>query len=103
MGEPIYPAEKAEAGEPVSALLQLENKANPADVFSAWADIYDRQQNPLLTLEERYLLRLLPNLQGRDVLDIGCGTGRWLVQLSRLKPRSLHGVDPSPKMLSQAA
>jgi cytosine/adenosine deaminase-related metal-dependent hydrolase/ubiquinone/menaquinone biosynthesis C-methylase UbiE len=103
MGEPVYPAEKAEAREPVSALSQIESAAHCTEVFSAWAGVYDHQQNPLLMLEERYLLRLLPDLRDRDVLDVGCGTGRWLAQLSRLNPRSLHGIDPSPEMLAKAA
>ncbi len=101
MGEPIYPVEKAKAREPVNPVSQLES--GRAEGFSAWADVYDQRQNPLLSLEERYLLQLLPKIQGRDVLDIGCGTGRWLVQLSRLRPHSLHGVDPSPQMLARAA
>ena len=79
------------------------NEARHADVFSSWADIYDKQQNPLLLLEERYFLRLLPKIRDRDILDVGCGTGRWLAHLSRSVPRSLHGVDLSPKMLCEAA
>lgn len=70
--------------------------------FSAWADVYDEQSNPLLKLEERFLLRLLPPLESRDVLDVGCGTGRWLTKLSRMQPRSLCGVDPSPGMVRRA-
>jgi len=72
------------------------------DAFSVWADVYDRQKNPLLLLEERYLLRLLAEVKGRDALDAGCGTGRWLEHLSRRAPRSLHGVDLSPEMLGKA-
>jgi len=81
---------------------QLENAADLAQGFSAWADSYDHQQNPLLMLEERYLSRLFSGIQGRDVLDVGCGTGRWLTRISQLNPRSLHGVDLSAEMLSIA-
>ena len=87
----------------MTSSAQLERESHSTRVFSAWAGVYDRQRNPLLTLEERYLLRLLPKIFGRDVLDVGCGTGRWLEHLSRLNPRSLHGIDLSPAMLSQAA
>jgi cytosine/adenosine deaminase-related metal-dependent hydrolase/ubiquinone/menaquinone biosynthesis C-methylase UbiE len=103
MGKPVYPVEKTKAREPVSALSQLESTAHRTEIFSAWAGVYDQQQNPLLMLEERYLLRLLPKIQGCDVLDAGCGTGRWLAQLSRFNPQSLHGIDPSSEMLSKAA
>ena len=45
---------------------------------------------------------LLPRVTGLDVVDLGCGTGRWLHALIGSGPRSLLGVDPSPEMLAQA-
>lgn len=72
---------------------------NPFDV---WADVYDEQSNPLLQLEQRYLARMLPAIQSLDVLDAGCGTGRWLEALASLSPRTLTGIDPSNKMLDWA-
>lgn len=71
--------------------------------FAAWAAVYDHRLNPLTALEERYLSLLLPNVRGTDVLDVGCGTGRWLKHLAVKMPRSLHGVDGSPEMLNEAA
>lgn len=56
----------------------------------------------MLSLEERYLRRLLPPVEGRDVLDLGCGTGRWLEKLAAESPSSLVGVDASPEMLAHA-
>ncbi len=73
-----------------------------ADVFAAWAPVYDTEPNPLLALEDRYLSRLLPNIAGRDVLDVGCGTGRRLSCLALMNPASLRGFDPSPAMLQAA-
>jgi cytosine/adenosine deaminase-related metal-dependent hydrolase/ubiquinone/menaquinone biosynthesis C-methylase UbiE len=69
------------------------------EAFDAWAEVYDTQQNPLLALEERVLGSMLPNVRGLDVLDAGCGTGRWLEKLVHRSPRSLLGVDLSPAML----
>jgi cytosine/adenosine deaminase-related metal-dependent hydrolase/SAM-dependent methyltransferase len=46
---------------------------------------------------------MLPDVRGLDVLDAGCGTGRWLHQLSNRSPRRLFGVDISPAMLLLAA
>lgn len=103
MGQPVDTTEKAEAREPVSASTYVAGETLLKEAFSAWAEVYDLQQNPLLALEERYLLRLLPNINERDVLDVGCGTGRWLAQLSRLNPRTLHGIDFSQEMLLKAA
>ncbi|HYK35155.1 methyltransferase domain-containing protein [Alloacidobacterium sp.] len=103
MGQPVDSTEKTEARESVSASTQVADETLLKDAFSAWAEVYDLRQNPLLALEERYLLRLLPRIKGRDVLDVGCGTGRWLAQLSQLNLRTLHGMDFSQEMLSKAA
>lgn len=76
--------------------------AAPYDIFDTWAQVYDEQPNPLLVLEERFLSRMLPNVGGLDVLDAGCGTGRWLQLLASHRPASLVGVDASPQMLQRA-
>lgn len=68
-------------------------------VFDSWAEVYDSQPNPLLSLEQRVLGSLLPDVRGLDVLDAGCGTGRWLQRLAEWGPRRLLGVDISPEML----
>jgi cytosine/adenosine deaminase-related metal-dependent hydrolase/ubiquinone/menaquinone biosynthesis C-methylase UbiE len=70
--------------------------------FDLWAQVYDLQLNPLLTLEEREAASLLPPLQGCDILDVGCGTGRWLSKLEGFSPASLVGIDSSPAMLQSA-
>jgi cytosine/adenosine deaminase-related metal-dependent hydrolase/SAM-dependent methyltransferase len=74
-----------------------------SDVFDIWAQVYDEQPNPLLALEQRFLSRLLPDVGGLDVLDAGCGTGRWLQLLASHRPASLVGVDTSPEMLQRAS
>lgn len=87
----------------MTPLVEFADTTQRVAAFSSWADVYDEQDNPLLMLERRFLLPLLPTVQGRDVLDVGCGTGRWLTELGRREPRTLHGVDPSPDMLRKAA
>jgi cytosine/adenosine deaminase-related metal-dependent hydrolase/ubiquinone/menaquinone biosynthesis C-methylase UbiE len=57
----------------------------------------------MLSLEQRYLETLLPSLTGLDVVDLGCGTGRWLHQIAHQKPRSLTGIDSSSEMLAVAS
>jgi cytosine/adenosine deaminase-related metal-dependent hydrolase/ubiquinone/menaquinone biosynthesis C-methylase UbiE len=71
----------------------------PSEVFDNWAEVYDTQPNPLLSLEQRILGSRLGDVRGLDILDAGCGTGRWLRQLADRSPRSLIGVDISPAML----
>jgi ubiquinone/menaquinone biosynthesis C-methylase UbiE/cytosine/adenosine deaminase-related metal-dependent hydrolase len=80
----------AQIGEPTPSL------------FDRWATVYDRDVNPLLQLEERWMAKLLPEISGSHVLDIGCGTGRWLRRLEALSPAALTGADPSPAMLARA-
>jgi cytosine/adenosine deaminase-related metal-dependent hydrolase/ubiquinone/menaquinone biosynthesis C-methylase UbiE len=83
----------------VSLLAPSESDSS---VFDLWAQVYDSQLNPLLMLEERELAPLLPSLESCDVLDVGCGTGRWLSRLEKLGPASLSGIDSSPAMLRYA-
>jgi cytosine/adenosine deaminase-related metal-dependent hydrolase/ubiquinone/menaquinone biosynthesis C-methylase UbiE len=75
----------------------------PAATFDAWAEVYDTQPNPLLSLEQQVLGGMLPDVRGLDVLDAGCGTGRWLQRLVTRSPRSLVGIDISSEMLLLAA
>jgi cytosine/adenosine deaminase-related metal-dependent hydrolase/ubiquinone/menaquinone biosynthesis C-methylase UbiE len=70
--------------------------------YRLWADSYDRDANPMLCLERRVLAPLLPHIEGLDVIDIGCGTGRWMEALKTSGARSLVGIDLSPEMLCLA-
>lgn len=105
MGTQLHQLAEAEAGKFVNSAnlhyddLQVLNTA----AFDAWARVYDRQANPLIVLEERFLKCLLPDVEAKDVLDLGCGTGRWLEYLSKTgMPSSLIGIDGSEQMLNVA-
>jgi cytosine/adenosine deaminase-related metal-dependent hydrolase/SAM-dependent methyltransferase len=56
----------------------------------------------MLSVERRFLECLLPPVEGRDVVDFGCGTGRWLEALEGRSARSLVGFDSSAEMLAVA-
>lgn len=73
-----------------------------SELFDRWAEVYDSGANPLLLLEEQMLPALLPDVKGLHVLDVGCGTGRWLSRLEALQPASLTGTDSSAAMLRRA-
>jgi ubiquinone/menaquinone biosynthesis C-methylase UbiE len=74
-----------------------------SQAYARWAPSYDRTPNPLLALEERLLRPVLGTLvTGGNVVEHGCGTGRWLRVLEGMGPRSLTGVDSSHEMLAEA-
>jgi cytosine/adenosine deaminase-related metal-dependent hydrolase/SAM-dependent methyltransferase len=74
----------------------------PSEGYRLWSQSYDRDPNPMLSLEQRFLKRLLPPMTGLDIVDIGCGTGRWLEALKNRGAKSLVGIDLSPEMLDHA-
>jgi len=82
--------------------LNRSQVAASRDAFTLWSRVYDHQANPILSLEERFLAELLLPVKGLDVVDVGCGTGRWLQRLSPFGPSSLTGVDSSPEMVGCA-
>jgi len=73
-----------------------------AEGYRRWASTYDRTPNPLLAREERYVIPRLPDLSGMDVVDVACGTGRWLAHLLARGVRSGIGFDTSSAMLRAA-
>jgi cytosine/adenosine deaminase-related metal-dependent hydrolase/ubiquinone/menaquinone biosynthesis C-methylase UbiE len=98
MGQRIHQSSQTKARKSVTATA-----FSSFDVFDTWAQVYDEQPNPLLMLEQRFLSQMLPDINGLDVLDAGCGTGRWLQLLAPRGSASLIGVDSSTKMLHRAA
>lgn len=91
-----------EAHEGAKVEPRRPRRASLLEGYRLWADSYDKP-NPLHTLEERVLLPHVPALRGKVVLDVACGTGRWLRRLLGRGARAGFGVDLSPEMLAQAA
>jgi malonyl-CoA O-methyltransferase len=75
---------------------------DPAHAYALWASTYaPTAHTPLMRVEERAVRALLPDLRGVTVLDVGCGTGRYLAVAKTLGARRLIGIDPSAAMLSR--
>ena len=72
------------------------------DGYERWAPTYDDFPNPLLAREQRYVFPLLPRLLNRHVLDLACGTGRWLERFLSVGSLTGVGVDLSSAMLRVA-
>lgn len=77
-------------------------RVTPREGYRLWSRTYDSDVNPVLALEQRILGSVLPRMENADVVDAGCGTGRWLEHLANLKPRTLRGIDSSKEMLAKA-
>jgi len=77
-------------------------RVSAAEGYECWAPIYDNATNPLLAREERHLSPLLTNLRNKSVLDLACGTGRWLERLVAQGCASGMGIDCSIAMLRVA-
>lgn len=69
--------------------------------YDRWAEIYDAEQNPLISLEEPEVDRLLGDVAGLDIVDVGCGTGRHALRLAA-RGANVVGVDFSDGMLARA-
>ena len=71
------------------------------DGYDRWAQIYDEDDNPLIALEEPCVDRLLGDVRGLAVVDIGCGTGRHALRLARAGAL-VQALDFSEAMLHRA-
>ena len=69
--------------------------------YRRWAELYDKEDNPLILLEEQHIEALAGDVAGLQVADIGCGTGRASLRLAAAGAR-VTAVDFSEAMLEQA-
>ncbi len=69
--------------------------------YDRWAEVYDDEDNPLILLEESHFGRLLGDVTGLAVLDLGCGTGRHALRLAA-QGACVTAVDCSRAMLDRA-
>jgi malonyl-CoA O-methyltransferase len=90
-------------------VVQLSKMLSPPPIehlptregYDRWATIYDDEENPLIVLEERHFSALLGPVDGLDVVDLGCGTGRQAVRLVAAGAR-VTAVDFSDEMVARA-
>ncbi|KRE85961.1 biotin synthase [Rhodanobacter sp. Soil772] len=76
----------------------------PREAYALWAPSYPAHaHNPVMRAEERAMLGLMPGaLHGQAVLDVGCGSGRYMLHALRRGAARVTGVDLSPHMLARA-
>jgi malonyl-CoA O-methyltransferase len=69
--------------------------------YDRWATVYDDEDNPLVALEEPWVERLLGDVRGLTVADVGCGTGRHALRLAAAGS-VVQALDFSKAMLERA-
>ncbi len=79
-------------------------KLSSHDAYGIWSAFYDEQpDNVVLYLEGKLFSEMISavDLKNREVLDIGCGTGRHWKEISDQNPGLLTGIDNSEEMLNR--
>lgn len=80
----------------------MENKYDNQKFFDNYSKMY-RSQNGLIGAGEWHILqKLLPNLKGKKILDLGCGYGWHCRYAIENGANSVTGVDISTKMIEKA-
>ncbi|MBZ0310176.1 MAG: class I SAM-dependent methyltransferase [Anaerolineae bacterium] len=59
-------------------LFRSRHLLSSREAYHRWAKNYPpHAHNPFMELESQVMTDLMPDLQGKRVLDLACGTGRW--------------------------
>ncbi|MFD0750604.1 class I SAM-dependent methyltransferase [Mucilaginibacter calamicampi] len=84
-------------------IFPLQEK-DSVEAYDLWAESYDTQPgNLMMDMDSAIFSQLLSeiNIAGKQIADMGCGTGRHWPLLFRQKPADISGFDVSPGMLKQ--
>ncbi len=71
-------------------------------VFKGYCELRDSESNCNTLMEQPEMARLLPELNGKRVLDLGCGFGHNCMDFIQRGAAEVVGVDISEKMLEVA-
>lgn len=77
---------------------------DPVEAYNLWAENYDTQNgNLMMDMDAEVFAELLSavSITGKQIADIGCGTGRYWPLFFRQKPGGVTGFDVSPGMLER--
>lgn len=67
-----------------------------------YEDFTDKPESYSNAIEWPCVRSLLPGIEGKAILDVGCGTGRFSFYFGEMRPRKVTGVDISAAMLDIA-
>ena len=75
---------------------------SPLEGYNKWASSYHAEANPVKKMSDDFIGNALPELEGKSVLDAGCGTGRFCVTAIECRASFVKGIDLSPAMIGEA-
>lgn len=67
-----------------------------AEAYEAFTNGEDSYSN---VIEWRNIEKLIPSLENKIILDLGCGTGRFSFLFEQYRPRQIIGIDISEEMI----
>ena len=74
------------------------------EVYERWAPTYPPEpHNPLMRAEQQCMLAQLPDVTGRRVLDLACGSGRYARLMAAAGAAEVVAVDFSAAMLARVS
>ena len=83
------------------SMTQSSEQSEIAAAYNDWAETYDIDENRTRDLAEETLRQANLKLDGRKVIEVGCGTGRNTVWLDE-SAAEIVGLDFSEAMLARA-
>lgn len=70
--------------------------------YDLWAATYPYEKNPIKSASNETIIKMLPPLKGKRVMDAGCGSGYFCQHAEHEGAMEIVGIDFSSKMIEQA-
>lgn len=77
-------------------------KTNWDDMSQAYEDFTNDKDSYSLAIEWPSIKEIMPDIKGKKILDLGCGSGRFSFIFEEFSPKKILGVDLSSSMLAIA-
>lgn len=81
---------------------EKQNVFDNEDFFKGYIELRNGEINLNALLEQPAMEKLLPDLEGKSVLDLGCGYGHNCLEFVKKGAKRVIGIDISEKMLEIA-
>jgi malonyl-CoA O-methyltransferase len=80
----------------------MSHASSTLEAYERWAPVYPPvAHNPLMRAEQHSMLEMWPNVEGRRVLDLACGSGRYSDLLRKANAAQVVALDFCVPMLEQ--